>query len=498
MKPCASVMSVLLMLGGCAAVGEVPQPTLLPPAQWSHATQAASAEKPDLSDWWSQWKDPVLDELVHTTLTRNRTLSIAVARLREARALTDGVDAVRRPMLDLNAQAVRRRDALQADRLGHPAATTTLFQAGLDASWELDLFGGLGAELAAARADTLAAGYALADVQVSLVAEVVNQYTLLRGLQQRLDIARRGVAARGDALEVALARERAGLASTLEPAQSRSDLHEAMSQLPVLEQGIEAARLRLATLSAQPSSALDTVLLPPEQWPAAPDLRASGWPSELLERRADLRQAQSRVLADHARLAARKADLFPRFYISAALAHGQENGATVTIGPGSLFSFGPVITLPVFDAGRIRSRIAAQDARLAQSMAGYEQLLLQALEEVETALSAHRQEGTRIASLEQAFEAAIDAEKMADARYLRGLDDYLPVLDARRSRYRIEDALAAARTHQAQYLVGLYKALGGGWHPAPLAGASATENQPASVPAVRGSSASIGSFSTSQ
>lgn len=498
MRPCAGAMSLLLMLGGCAAVGVAPQSTLLPPGQWSNTTQTVSGEKLDLSDWWSHWKDPVLDELVRTTLTRNRTLSIAVARLREARALTDGADAARRPMLDLNAQAMRRRDALQADRLGHPAATTTLFQAGLDARWELDLFGGLGAELAGARADTLAAGYALADVQVSLVAEVVNQYTQLRGMQQRLEIARRGVAARRDALEVVQARERAGLASSLDVAQSRSDLNEATAQLPVLEQGIEAARLRLATLSAQPPSVLDTVLVTPDQWAPTPDLRASGWPSDLLERRADLRQAQSRVLAEHARLAARKADLFPRFFISAAVAHGQENGAAVAIGPGSLFSFGPVITLPVFDAGRIRSRIAAQDARLAQSMAGYEQLLLRALEEVETSLSAHRQEGVRIASLEKALEAAIDAEKMADARYLRGLDDYLPVLDARRSRYRIEDALASARARQAEHLVALYKALGGGWHPPPLAGADTTEPQTASVPAVRGSSASIGSFSTSQ
>ena len=449
------------MLAACSMTPPLPAPMVDAPAHWSG--QAPTDDTASLADWWQRFDDPVLTDLVTRALADNRDLALVTARLREARAATGIANSSLGPTLDARGSGGLRRDDLQAERLRFPQGEQSFHQLGVDASWEIDVFGASRAAAAAAAADAGAAGYALADVQVSLAAEVAREYFALRGAQARLDVATRNIALQEDALGLLDSRIRAGLAPGIDATKARAELALLRGSRPPLEAAVASSGYRLAVLSGVAPAALPAALAAPRALPDSTDAMPLGLPSDLLTRRPDLKRAEAEVLAANERVGVARADLLPKFYLSGLLARAEEDNGGVSFGPGLLYSIGPTVTLPIFNAGRLRAKVAVEDARLAQALARYEQTMLLAVQDVETALVNLDRERQRGIDIDAAVDSATVTRSLARTRYVRGLADYFAVIDAQRALQASEDALAVSRTLAIQHLVALYKALGGGW-----------------------------------
>lgn len=465
-----------MVLGGCAAAPTAPPPATGLPSHW-HAARGAdpgdAAVAPDA--WWDGFGDPVLSELVAEALAAAPDLRLARARVLEARAAAGIARADALPRIDAGASSAIRADVVEAERQGRPSEQAGFHQIGFDARWEIDLFGGLRARRDAAAADLAAAGFAYADARVTLAAEVGRHYIALRGAQRRLEVARSNLARQRDALGLLRSRVRAGLDAEVDGARAQSELQALQAALPPLRAESALAALRIAVLLGRPPAALAQRLGEAQPLPPVPAAIPAGVPSSLLDRRPDLRRARAEVLAANARVGMARADLFPRFFISGLLARSGERLDGVTLGPGLLYSLGPSVTLPIFNAGRLRANVEIQDARLAQAIAGYDRAVLRALEDVEAASTAFARERERHERLTEAVRSAALAERLARTLHGRGLADWFGVLDAQRVLYAREDALAASATALGLHAVALYKALGGGWDAAPegsLAGLS--------------------------
>lgn len=450
------------LLTACAQTPPLPAPALEAPAAWHNAAPDMPGT-PTLEDWWASLGDRVLTELIAQALAGNRDLATAAARLREARATAGIAGSWRLPSADASGAGGLRRDDLQAERLRFPAARQSFHQLGVDASWEIDLFGGVRAGAAAADADAAAAAYALADVQVTLAAEVAREYFALRGAQARLDVASRNTALQREALALLDSRVRAGLAPELDATRARADLALLEASQAPLAAAIATSGYRLALLTGAAPGALTTMLETPRPLPDAPDVVPLDLPSSLLARRPDVRRAEAAVLAANERIGVARAALLPRFYLSGLLARAEEDNGAVSFGPGLLYSIGPTVRLPIFNAGRLRAQVDVADARLAQALAQHEQAMLAALTDVETALVGLRRELERERGIARAVTSARLARSLAHTRYLRGLTDYFAVIDAQRALQASEDALASSKTAAVQQVVALYKAMGGGW-----------------------------------
>ncbi len=462
MRPYALIVAAGL-LAACSMTPPLPGPAVDVPSAWAGAAPAGG-EPASPGEWWDRFGDPVLSGLIVQALESNRDLAAATARLREARAAAGIARSRLGPTLDARGAGGLRRDDLQAERLSFPQAGQSFHQVGVDASWEIDVFGGVRSGARAGRAEAAAAAYGLADVQVSLAAEVAREYFALRGAQSRLGVAKRNIALQEDALELLDSRVRAGLAAALDATRARADLARLRaSQFPP-EAALAGSGYRLAVLSGVAPKALPPTLARAQPLPADIPTLPPGLPSTLLERRPDVKRAAADVLAANERVGVARADLLPKFYLSGLLARAEEDNGGVSFGPGLLYSLGPTVSLPLFNADRLRAQVEVADARLDQALARYDQALLQAVMDVETALVNLDRERRRIADVDAAVEAASLALTLARTRYERGLTDYFAVIDAQRALQASEDTLAQSRTACAQHAVALYKALGGGWN----------------------------------
>ncbi len=458
----APLLALSALLGACSLTPPLPEPAIEVPSAWTNAATQTPAADP-LADWWRGFDDPVLNTLVDDALAHNRELAVATARLREARAAAGSAASRLMPTLDARGSGGLRRDDLQAERLRFPHGAQSFHQLGVDASWEIDVFGAARAASRAATAGARAAAYGLADVQLSLVAEVAREYFALRGAQARLAVAQRNVGLQEEALTLLDSRVRAGLSPALDAMKARADLALLRGSRPPLEAAIAAGGYRLAVLTGAAPGALDATLAAPRALPERERPVPLALPSTLLSRRPDVKRSEAEVLAANERVGAARADLLPKFYLSGLLARAEEDNGGVSFGPGLLYSIGPTLRLPLFDGGRLRARIEIADARLAQALARHEHSMLVALQDVETALIQLERERRRASAMAEAVDSAAVARELAQTRYARGLSDYFAVIDAQRALQTSEDALAASRTAAALQLVALYKALGGGW-----------------------------------
>lgn len=456
-----------VMLAGCSVLQPPPASAVAMPAQWSTAFPAHTAVVPDPGAWWRLFEDDLLETLIAAALADNRDLAGARARLRAARAAEVGAAARRLPTLEASASGGTRRDDVQTNRFGQPALARSFYEAGFDASWELDLFGGVAAAQAAAQADAAVAQFDLAALHVSLSAEVAREYFGLRGLQARLAVIDRHLVLQRDALTLLASRARAGLTSELDVARARADLASLEATRAPLQDALVGARLRLAVLIGQPPEATLERLATPRALPAALPLVPFALPSSLLTRRPDVRRAEAGVQAANARVGVARAALFPQFTLSGLLAGSAESGPMLSFGPGAIFMLAPSVRLPIFNAGRLRADVAIRDAVLAEALAAYDGTLLGALAEVERAASGLRHAEERRRASHVAVQEAAHALDLARTQQARGLVDYFAVIDAERTQVAADDALARADTVRLQHLVALYKALGGGWQPAP-------------------------------
>ena len=452
-------------LGGCAAVGpDYSEPQLAVPAGWSAGTGTDAMDAVLLARWWHGFGDPVLDRLVADALAANLDLAQARARLREARARRGVAGAALAPSVDASLSGSRSRSSGQSGS----GSTRELYSAGFDASWELDVFGGVRRSVEAAQADLEASVESLSDTRVSLAAEVALNYIDLRTAEQRLAIAEESIAYRGENHQIIRWRQQAGLVSELDLAQATTDLESTRAVLPPLRTAVIEAKNRLAVLLGRNPGELESLVHADRPIPLAAAEIVAAIPADTLRQRPDVRAAERRLAAQTARLGEAEAARYPSFRLSGSLGlEALELDALADRGANTHSLFGG-ITAPVFNAGRIAANIEIQDALVEQARLAYRAAVLAALEEVENALTAVANTDARRAKLAEAAAAARTTLAIAEYRYASGLADFLSVLDAQRTQLSLDEQLAGSTGELARAQVRLYKALGGGWSTEPL------------------------------
>jgi NodT family efflux transporter outer membrane factor (OMF) lipoprotein len=466
-----------LLLAGCAVGPNYKRPQVAVPNQWTVApARGTSAKAIEKEDWWSSFQDPELNSLIERAAAQNLDFKLALDRVEEARAVRGVARSGYFPSIDASASATRNRQRVIAPVAPSSAKIVPVefnnFEGGLGASWELDVFGGIRRGVQAASADVAAAEENRRDVRVILFGDVGRVYAQLRGLQRRLEIANKNIKTQQDTLDLTRTRAKAGLATELDVSRAAAQLESTRAAVPTLLGGIDISIHRLSVLLGEEPGALRSELenaspIPP----AGPDVEV-GLPSDLLERRPDIRRSEAQLVAATARIGEAKADLFPRFVLTGAAGRQASQLHDITLGAGNFFSVGPGISLPLFTGGRIRSNIAVQDARQRAALINYRSSVLNALEEVQNALVNYAQEQERRDRLNEAAQQSQLAVDLATEQYKAGLTDFLSVLDAQRELYAEEDQAVQSQTSVTTNVIALYRALGGGWNVGPVVAAT--------------------------
>jgi len=452
------------LLAGCMVGPNFVKPGAHVPAGWAGpapsaatsqpATQPALAEK-DLAQWWTAFGDATLTSLVTRAVESNLDLRLAEARIRQARAARGVARSGLGPTLSGSSSYTRGQKGR--------APITNQYQAGFDAGWELDIFGGQRRNVEAAEADLSFALEDSHDVLVTLSAEVASNYVALRAYQQRLVIARRNLQTQQQSAEITRKRLAGGFISSLDVANADAQVASTAAQIPLLEMAAQQTIYSLGVLLDREPGALAEQLSGADAIPASKLNVPLGVPSDLLRRRPDIRRAEADMHAATARIGVAVADLYPHVTISGSLGFNA-NYLRNWFNPMSRFwSFGPGVTWDLFNTGRNLATIDIQKALTDQTVLAYRKTVLTAMQEVENALIASAKEQERRKALVDGVAANRKAVELSTKLYSQGETEFLNVLIAQRSLYATEDALADSERAMSTDLIALYKALGGGW-----------------------------------
>lgn len=471
-----ATLTLALIVGtvGCAVGPRYVRPEMPVPEHFTVAQHDTFDEsRPPASRLWHSFGDPVLDQLIDAALARNKTLAQSAALLSEARALR-GLEAFALlPSVPLVASRNTSKPSSRDPFIPPGIGKITTYQAGFDASWEIDLFGGLRSARRSAIAEERAAAYGLDAARQSVVAEVAQTYFSLRAEQERLRVQVRNVANLEENETLLKARSSGGRGSELDVTRARALYLGTAARVPQTEATITRDEQRLAVLTAQPLEALLVQLGPSKPLPAMPDLIAVGSPEEWLRRRPDVHQAEERLISATAQISVQTADFFPHVTLLGTYGWTAQLASDLGRAVANRWSYGPSLSWSFLDIGRVRQRVLAQKARAGGAVALYEDTVLRALEETENGFTGYRAANQSAGMLEQAVVAARAATQLAQARFDAGAADTLTVLDAERSQLDLEDQLATAEAQRATALAALYKALVGDFAAAPAAASAA-------------------------
>jgi NodT family efflux transporter outer membrane factor (OMF) lipoprotein len=462
-------VAVSITVSGCA-VGPAyhPSQTATPAAWVGSVPEAATENAADMAHWWSAFHDPILESLVKQAVASNLDLKLAESRIRQARAARSAAVAGLGPAVSANSSFTRSRTSPGGSSVSKTYGATdgtlsSQYQAGFDASWELDIFGGVRRNVEAANADLQASIESRRDVLVTLAAETAVNYIDLRACQQQIVIARENLLAQQRTAELTRKLFKTGFYSALDTANADALTATTAAQIPVLETLARQYIYSLSLLIGREPGALMTELTPPSGIPAAAPSVPVGIPADLLRQRPDIRMAEAQIHAATARIGVATADLFPKFTLSGAAGFMNNDFTSWFDWVNRFWSFGPSASWQIFDTGKTRANIEQQKALEEQSVITYQQTVLTALQEVENALISSTQEYERRKALTDAVTANRKAVDLAIRLYSDGQTDFLNVLQSQRSLYTSEDALAQSNRNVSTNLVALYKAVGGGW-----------------------------------
>ncbi len=476
-------LTLLVPLGACTTMGP---DFVAPTPQWQAAsfasTQPASKDEPSQPvaapvdpHWWKLLGDPELTALETRLVEGNFDLKLASARLAQARAQVGVARAAETPTLNGDSAA----SELRASRKGAYALTPSavapgsrlrnpyaLYQAGFDFSWELDLWGRVARGVEAAQAGVTAGEDALRDTMVVATAELARDYISLRGTQRKRQITRSNLETARQSLALTRARAAGGLTTDLDVANAAALVATIEAQLPALEQTEAERGNAIALLLGQAPETTLAELAAPHAMPPIPPAVPVGVPSELARRRPDIRMAEAKLHIATATTGAATADFYPRVMLSG---FGQIQGLQLAslggLAAAEAYSFGPSVTLPIFDGGARKRTLELRQAQQQEAALFYQRTVLGALHEVDNALTAYGTEQRRRARLEAAVAQGRIALGLARLRYEQGVSDFLQVLTAQRVLLASEQELADSTTTVSTNFVQLYKALGGGWTP---------------------------------
>ena len=457
------------------------------PDQWATTEGERDLKSTVVSDsvdeeWWTRFDDPLLVELIGRAREANLDLRMAALRVGQSRAQRAAAAGERTPSVTASASYARRREsefgtgtrAIDAivpaperdaiiDVLSEPY---DVYQAGFDASWELDFWGRVRRTVEAADAAVSASTEDLHAAQLSVTAEVARNYLELRGAQDQLRITESDVAAAQSLLELTEFRAAGGLVTQLDVVSQRARLADSRARIPQLEQREKQLIDSLALLLGEQPGALKEQLSVVRTIPAAPAQVAVGVPSEIARRRPDIRGAEARLHAATAETGVATADLYPRITLTGGFFSQSLEASDFTEWGARQWSIGPGLYLPIFNGGRLRSVVELRTLQQQEAAVNYQRTVLRAWHEIDSALSAYVAEQRRSRDLAAAVSASRDAYEIARVRYEHGLTTFLVALDAQRTLLQAERALSDSNTQMSTQLIALYKSLGGGWEAA--------------------------------
>lgn len=453
--------------------------------------------------WWNGFGDPVLTELMQKAIAGNLDLQQAVLRIVESRQGEVTARAAGLPTVNGSGSYMREQLGLRGLLLsqgvngqtfgGSSAATgllngldqpVNLFQYGLNSSWELDLFGRVRRSEEQAGAQTQAQIEATNDALVMLEGQVAQAYVQLRGAQALTASQQENVRTSQDAFGLTRKRELQGLATDLDVQQARTQLANTQSQLPTYEKQSEQAMNRLSVLTGQPPGTLNAMLGPAAPLPKIPAMIGIGVPSTLARRRPDIRQAEATLHAATANVGVAVASFYPDVSLTGSFGLRALDGAYLTNWASSFYSFGPSVSLPIFQGGRLTAGLRMARAQEAAAALSYRGTVLNALREVEDALVAYRTDRATRDKLAEAVHSGVTTLYLARDSYTHGLTDFIQVLDAERTLVGSRQQLVQADVMLTNDVVALYNALGGGWEADAAGGAPpAIDKAPPVVPA---------------
>ncbi|MHA1567547.1 MAG: efflux transporter outer membrane subunit [Alphaproteobacteria bacterium] len=475
--PIPLVIAIALALTGCMTVGPDFRKPETEKADFSDllmsgTNNADSSQGPItrqiLAQWWKTMNDPILTDLIQKALIHSQDIKAAQASVREARYRLGMSRAGLFPQIDSSGAYVRSQaseNMLPDTGAEGPKSDleTDFYQAGFDATWEIDIFGGTRRGIEAARADMQAREENLSWVWVSLAGEIARSYIGVRTYQERLRIANANLQTQAETLQLLESRLQSGLSDELAVLQSRYIFERTRSVIPSLNIGLEAAMNALAVLTGAMPGELHALLCEPKPIPVAGLKAVTGIPADTLRQRPDVRLAERQLAAQTARIGQAKADLFPKFHLVGSIGLESLDSETFFQGESKAWSIGPSISWPVFHAGSIRNNVKAQTASQERLLALYEKAVLNAAKEVRDGLTAYALEQKRHEALVAAVQSAQGALQVSLDKYKQGLSDFNNTLDAQRSLLSLQEELAITEGMISDNLVQLYKALGGGW-----------------------------------
>jgi multidrug efflux system outer membrane protein len=454
------------VLAACAVGPDYQAPE--PPAadRFEAASSPTYSTNETVAKFWDNFQDPTLSTLIDQALLANHDLRIAITRVREARALRRDAAFDLAPSFNAGGGYTKARSSREATLPGQPR-TTEFYDAGFDAFWELDFFGGVRRGLEASTAQLGAVEAARLDAYVIVTAEVTRTYFELRGQQQQLDVARRNVVNQQETLNLAKARLEAGSGTEFDTERAQAQLSSTLGTIAPLEAAVARSIHRLSVLTGREPNALTSQLSSPQNLPALPGIVPVGDPAGLLRRRPDIRVVERELASATARVGVAVADLFPRVTFTGNAGYVAADSGSLGDSGTDSYVLAPGISWGIFDLGNVQARIAAANWRKEGALLRYEQTVLQALEETENSLITHARARERLVHDEAAVRASTAAAGLARVRYENGASDFLQVLTAERTLLESEDRLARSRTEAATSLIAVYKSLGGGWESAP-------------------------------
>jgi len=470
------MLIVSIVISACTMVGpDYVRPTAQEPKEWLESEDPKiESKEADFNEWWTVFNDPVLNELIQAAYQQNLPLQIAGLRILEARAQLGIAIGFQYPQQQ---QAVGQGSVNQLSRNAPNSAAADRYfldlQLGLDAAWELDVWGKFRRAVQTGVANLEASIADYDDVLVSLTAEVARTYIALRTSEERLEVARQNVEIQKRSLQIADVRFKAGAVTELDVTQARALLRTTESTIPGFETNIRQAKNALAILLGKLPGEIDAMLAGPELIPQVPAEAAVGIPAELLRRRPDIRFAERALAAQSAQIGFAKADLFPSFSLFGSLGFQaadkvdfRSNDAKFSdlFKTDSITYFaGPAINWNFLNYGQITNQVRVEDARFQELAVNYQNTVIRAAQEVEDAMIAFLRSQDAVVLLADAVNSSKRSVDLSLIQYREGLVDYQRVLDTQRDLTARQDDLVSTAGSVGQNLVSMYKALGGGW-----------------------------------
>ena len=455
MRKSMSVTLLALLVSGCMIGPDYFRPSVDAPTAWRVSDQSAK----DLAntDWWQQFNDPVLNDLVQVALRENKDLMIASARVEEYAGRYGVSRSDLFPQAGLGASGYRQKSAIAGTGL---SSTYNSYDTLLNASWEIDFWGKIRRQNEAARAQLVATEEGKRSVILSLVASVASGYINLRDLDRQLEITNNTALIREASYKLFTDRYEGGVISMLELSQNKSQYEEALASIPPLEKAIAQQENALSILLGRnpgPISrgkSIDGLVAP-----AIPE----GLPSTLLERRPDLRQSEQNLIAANAQIGAAKAAYYPSISLTGMLGVASGNLSSLFSSDSGIWQYGVTGSLPIFTAGRIAGQVQVAEAQQQQALFTYQKSIQNAFREVNDALVDQQKTVVQLDVQNKQVASLQTYAEMARLRYDNGYTSYIEVLDAERSLFNAQLQYTQTQQNRLLAMVNLYKAMGGGW-----------------------------------